>query len=109
MAQVRTRFLFIFISLETSSIRLSGCVSKSGRLKTLRDYSKVLEERKRSRLRAMLGANKAFADRMEESEKHLATHDCNIQEIINVINRLMNPPANRRNKIGFALPPARTG
>jgi len=61
------------------------------------------------RLRAMLGANKAFADRIEEMEKHLATHDGNIQEIINVIKRLMNPPANRRNKIGFALPPARTG
>lgn len=61
------------------------------------------------RLRAMLGANKAFADRIEELEKHLATHDCNIQEIINVIKRLMNPPANRKSKIGFALPPARTG
>jgi len=61
------------------------------------------------RLRAMLGANKAFADRIEELEKHLATHDCNIQEIINVITRLMNPPANRKSKIGFALPPARTG
>src|ERR1700674_1721002 len=61
------------------------------------------------RLRAMLGANKAFADRIEELEKHLATHDCNIQEIINVITRLMNPPPNRKSKIGFALPPARTG
>jgi hypothetical protein len=61
------------------------------------------------RLRAMLGANKAFADRIEELETHLATHDCNIQEIINVIKRLMNPPPNRRSKIGFALPAARTG
>lgn len=61
------------------------------------------------RLRAMLGANKVFAARIEELEKHLATHDCNIQKIINIINRLMNPPANRRSKIGFSLPPARTG
>jgi hypothetical protein len=62
------------------------------------------------RLREMLGANKAFAERIQALEKHLATHDCNIHEIVNVIKKLMNPPpASRRSKIGFALPPVRTG
>jgi len=42
-------------------------------------------------------------------EEHLETHDGTIQEIINVIKKLMNPPPSRRSKIGFALPPARTG
>jgi hypothetical protein len=61
------------------------------------------------RLRQMLAANREFADRIKELEKHLETHDGTIQEIINVINKLMNPPPSRRTKIGFALPPARTG
>jgi hypothetical protein len=61
------------------------------------------------RLREMLEANKEFAERIEELEKHLETHDLTIQEIINVVNKLMNPPRSRRSKIGFALPPARTG
>lgn len=61
------------------------------------------------RLREALAANREFADRIEELEKHLETHDGTIQEIINVIKKLMNPPPSRRSKIGFALPPARTG
>src|ERR1700674_2395426 len=44
MAPVRTRFLFIFISLETSCVR-SSIVELTP--KTLRDYSKVPKERKR--------------------------------------------------------------
>ncbi len=61
------------------------------------------------RLRAALAANRELAGRIEELEKHLQTHDGAIQEIIQVIKRLMNPPPSRRSKIGFALPPARTG
>ncbi|MGO9129724.1 MAG: ORF6N domain-containing protein [Bryobacteraceae bacterium] len=59
------------------------------------------------RLRQMLAANREFADQIKELEKHLATHDGAIQEIIRVIRKLMSPPPNRRTKIGFALPPAR--
>ena len=61
------------------------------------------------RLRQMLAANIEFAARIEELEKHLETHDSTIQEIINVVRKLMNPRPGRRSKIGFALPPAQTG
>ncbi len=61
------------------------------------------------RLRQALAANKELAARIEELEKHLEAHDGTIQEIIKVIKRLMNPAPSRRSKIGFALPPARTG
>jgi len=61
------------------------------------------------RLRQVLAANREFADRIKELEEHLETHDGTIQEIINAIRKLMNPPPNRRRKIGFALPQARTG
>jgi cell division septum initiation protein DivIVA len=61
------------------------------------------------RLREMLAANKELAARIEELEEHLATHDGAIQEIFHVIKKLMNLPPRRRSKIGFALPPARTG
>jgi hypothetical protein len=60
------------------------------------------------RLRAALAANRELAGRIEESEKHLETHDGAIQEIIKVIKKLMNPPPSRRGKIGFAVPPARS-
>jgi hypothetical protein len=61
------------------------------------------------RLRAALAADRELAGRIAVLENHLKTHDGAIQEIIQVIKRLMNPPPSRRRKIGFALPPARTG
>ncbi len=61
------------------------------------------------RLRQMLAANKELAARIEELETHMETHDGAIREIFHVIKRLMNPHRSRRSKIGFALPPARTG
>lgn len=61
------------------------------------------------RLREMLAANGELADRIEELENHLETHDGTIQEIIDTIKKLMNPSRRRRSKIGFALPSARTG
>jgi hypothetical protein len=60
------------------------------------------------RLRQMVAANVEFAARLNELEKHLETHEGTIQEIVNAIRRLMDPPPSRRRKIGFALPPART-
>ena len=61
------------------------------------------------RLRQALAANRELAARIEELEKHLETHDGTIQEIVKVIKKLMNPAPSRRSKIGFALPPTRTG
>jgi len=61
------------------------------------------------RLREALAANRKLAERIEELENHLGKHDGTIQKIIQVIKKLMNPAPSRRSKIGFALPPARTG
>jgi len=61
------------------------------------------------RLREMLAANRELAVKMKELEERLETHDGTIQEIINVIRKLMNPSPSRRSKIGFTLPPARSG
>lgn len=63
----------------------------------------VLVVRAFVRLRVMLAANKEFADRIEELEKHLAKHEGSIQEIVRLIRRLMEPPLTGRSKIGFAL------
>jgi hypothetical protein len=61
------------------------------------------------RLREMLAANKEVGARIEELEVLVETHDSRIQKIIEVLKKLTNPPPGRRNKIGFALPAARTG
>jgi ORF6N domain len=61
------------------------------------------------RLREMLPASKALSGRVDELEKNQQTHDGTIQEIVTVINKLTNPPASSRKKIGFAVPVARTG
>jgi len=61
------------------------------------------------RLREMLASNRELAAKMSELEERLETHDGTIQEIINVIKKLMNPPTSRRSKIGFTLPSARSG
>ena len=69
----------------------------------------VFVERAFVRLRQMPAANREFADSIKGLEKRLKTHDGTIQEIINAIRKLMSPPLSRRSKIGFALPPGRTG
>jgi hypothetical protein len=61
------------------------------------------------RLREMLSANRQIAARIEELEKRLETHDGVIQDIIDAIRRLMKPPSRPRGRIGFNLPPAKTG
>ncbi len=61
------------------------------------------------RLREMLTANRQIAARIEELEQRLETHDGTIQDIIDAIRRLMKPPSKPRRRIGFDLPPAKTG
>lgn len=61
------------------------------------------------RLRQVLAANKEFAHQIKELEEHVETHDGTIQKIIDAIGQLMNPPSNRRTKIGFTLPQRRIG
>ena len=61
------------------------------------------------RLRELLSANRQIAARIEELEHRLESHDGTIQDIINAIRRLMKQPAKSRSRIGFDLPPAKTG
>lgn len=61
------------------------------------------------RLRETMAANKVFSGKLQQLQKHLAIHDGNIREIIEVVQKLMNPATRRSAKIGFALPAARTG
>jgi hypothetical protein len=60
-------------------------------------------------LREARAADRELAARIGELEEHLQAHDGTIQAIIKVIKRLTDPLPSRRRKIGFALPPARTG
>ncbi len=61
------------------------------------------------RLREMLPGSKALSSRVDRLEKTQQTRDGTIREIISVINKLTNPPASPRKKIGFAIPTARAG
>lgn len=61
------------------------------------------------RLRETLFANRQVAARIEEVEQRLESHDSTIQDIIDAIRRLMKPPVRSRRRIGFDLPPSRTG
>lgn len=52
-------------------------------------------------LREMLTSNKELAQRLDELERKLATHDQAITGILKTIRELMNPPAPKRRPIGF--------
>src|SRR5215470_20077876 len=58
------------------------------------------------RLREMLTNNRELADKIDELERRLDTHDASIQDLIEAIKELMapDPPSGRR--IGFQLPAA---
>lgn len=56
------------------------------------------------RLRHMLATNQRLAEKINELQSHLETHDSTIQEIIEAIKELMTPEKAPRRKIGFQLP-----
>jgi hypothetical protein len=53
------------------------------------------------RMREMLASNKDLAQKLDELECKLQTHDRAIVDILKAIRELMNPPAPRRRSIGF--------
>ena len=57
------------------------------------------------RLREMLATNRKLAAKIDELEKHVETHDTEIQEIIQAIQQLMVPEEKPARKIGFRLNP----
>ena len=52
-------------------------------------------------LREMLVSSKELAQRVDELERKLGTHDQAITGIINTIRELMNPPQPKKRPIGF--------
>jgi hypothetical protein len=52
-------------------------------------------------LREMLASNKELAQRLDELERKLATHDQAITGILKTIRELMNPPLPKKRPIGF--------
>jgi hypothetical protein len=56
------------------------------------------------RLREMLATNRRLANKINELENRLDTHDSVIQELIEAIKELTTPPEAPRRRIGFQLP-----
>jgi phage regulator Rha-like protein len=57
------------------------------------------------RMREMLATNRKLAAKIDELEKHVETHDTEIQEIIQAIQELMVSEEKPARKIGFRLNP----
>jgi hypothetical protein len=55
-------------------------------------------------LREMIVSNKELAQRVDELERKLGTHDQAITGILKAIRELMNPPQPKRRPIGFVYP-----
>ncbi len=53
------------------------------------------------RLREMLASNRELADKLNELERHMATHDKQIQAIFEAIRQLISPAKTSRRQIGF--------
>lgn len=53
------------------------------------------------RLREMLASNREVAQKLSELERHIATHDKQIQTIFEAIRQLISPPKNKHRQIGF--------
>jgi hypothetical protein len=53
------------------------------------------------RLREMLASNRELARKLNEFERHIATHDKQIQAIFEAIRQLISPAKTSRRQIGF--------
>ena len=56
------------------------------------------------RMREALAANQQIMSKLAELEHRVESHDTNIQELIEAIRELMEPPPASGGRIGFALP-----
>lgn len=57
------------------------------------------------RMREALATNQQIMSKLAELEHRVESHDTNIQELIEAIRELMEPPPATGRQIGFALPP----
>ena len=55
------------------------------------------------KLREMIATHKELARKLEDIEKHLKSHDEQIQSIFEAIQQLLMPPDQPRKKIGFEV------
>jgi hypothetical protein len=58
------------------------------------------------RMREALSSNQKIVAKLGELERHLESHDSDIQQLIEAIRELMTPPEPNRRRIGFEPPPA---
>jgi phage regulator Rha-like protein len=58
------------------------------------------------RMREALAMNQRIVAKLAELERHLESHDAEIQELIEAIRQLMVPAAASRRRIGFEVPGA---
>jgi phage regulator Rha-like protein len=56
------------------------------------------------RMREALAANRRIVSKLAELERHVQSHDANIEELIEAIRELMEPPPATGRRIGFTLP-----
>ncbi|MDP2878483.1 MAG: ORF6N domain-containing protein [Sulfuricella sp.] len=57
------------------------------------------------RLRELLANNKELANRLEDMERKLTTHDQAITGLIDAVRQLMAPPVKKKRSIGFIVEP----
>lgn len=57
------------------------------------------------RLRELLASNKELANRLEDMERKLTTHDQAITGLIDAVRQLMAPPGQKKRSIGFIVEP----
>jgi hypothetical protein len=55
-------------------------------------------------LRQMLATNQDLARKIEALESKVGKHDAGLQAILNVLKKLLQPPASAKRSIGFVAP-----
>ena len=58
------------------------------------------------RMRRAIAANRQILAKLAEMERRLESHDEDIQDLMNAIRELMEPPQPNRRRIGFEVPAA---
>ena len=60
-------------------------------------------------LREMFASNRELSEKLAELERHIATHDKQIQALFEAIRQLLTPPKTPRRQIGFNVKESRDG
>jgi ORF6N domain len=60
-------------------------------------------------LREMLASNRELTEKLAELERHIVSHDKQIQAIFEAIRQLLTPPKTPRRQIGFHVKESRDG